>query len=418
MIIGLSMKEREQLVTFKILKKGVINQKAAAKRLECSTRWAREKFKRFLEEGAKGLAHRNRGRPSEKAWNKEEKEFAMSLFEEEFKGFGPTFAAEKLKAIYGIDVSSETLRNAMIEHRHWKEKVKKTKHRALRDRKEFYGELVQLDGSPHEWFEGSGEKLTLLVFIDDATGKIPIMKLVSGESTENVMLALRSYIENNGRPLALYVDFGGVFSVNVNNPDREKKTQFRRACDELGIEIKYAHSPQAKGRVERSNKTHQDRLIKEFRLAGISTVEEANLFIEKEYLPNHNKRYAKPATKEGDVHRSTDNYNLDKTLCLKEERVIQNDFVVQYKKRLLQITSEQKAVLRPKELVTVLEQFDGTLSLEIRGISINFREIQQRIKPEVIKPKMVYRHHKPADNHPWRAGYKEIQQNQFRGPKL
>ena len=316
MILGLSMKEREQFVTFKMLKEGVISQKAAAKRLECSTRWVREKFKRFLKKGAEGLAHRSRGRPSEKAWNKEEKEFSMSPFQEEFKGFGPTFAAEKLKEIHGITVSSETLRNAMIEHGHWKAKVKKPKHRALRERREFYGELVQLDGSPHEWFEGTGEKFTLLVFIDDATGKIPLMKLVSGESTENVMLALRSYIENNGRPLALYVDFGGVFSVNVNNPDREKKTQFRRACDELGIKIKYAHSPQAKGRVERSNKTHQDRLIKELRLVGISTVEEANLFIEKEYLPNHNKRYTRPAAKEGNVHRSIDGYNLDKILCL------------------------------------------------------------------------------------------------------
>jgi hypothetical protein len=235
MIIGLSMKEREQFVTFSKLKEGVISQKAAAKRLRCSTRWTREKFKRFMAEGAAGLAHRNRGRPSQKAWNKEEKEFAMALFEEEFKGFGPTFASEKISAIYGINVCREVLRKAMIENGHWKAKIKKPKHRTLRDRKEFYGELVQLDGSPHEWFEGSGEKFTLLVFIDDATGKIPFMKLVSGESTENVMLALRSYVENNGRPLALYVDFGGVFSVNVNNPDREKKTQFHRACDETKL---------------------------------------------------------------------------------------------------------------------------------------------------------------------------------------
>jgi hypothetical protein len=147
-------------------------------------------------------------------------------------------------------------------------------------------------------------------------------------------------------------------------------------------------------------------------------MEEANLFIEKKYLPNHNHRYARSAAKNGNVHRSIDGYNLDKILCLKEERVVQNDFVVQYKKRLLQLTSEQKAVVRPKESVTVLEQFDGALNLEIRGISLNFREIQQRIKPEARQPQIFCKYHKPAHNHPWRTGYKEVQQNQFRGPKL
>ncbi len=177
MIIGLSMKEREQLVTFNLLKSGKISQGAAAKRLGFTVRWTRIKYKRFLREGDAGLVHRSRGRPSPKAWSQNEKKFAMSLFQEDFEGFGPTFAAEKLEEIHGIKVSREVLRKAMSEHGHWDSRQRKSKHRARRERKEFFGEMVQLDGSPHDWFEGRCGKCTLLVFIDDATSKIPFMKL-------------------------------------------------------------------------------------------------------------------------------------------------------------------------------------------------------------------------------------------------
>jgi len=270
------MKERKQFVTFNKLKNGEISQKEAAKMLGLSTRWIREKMQRFLSQGDIGLVHRARGRPSKKKWNTEEREYAMSLFEESFEGFGPTFASEKLKELYNITVNRETLRAAMIEHGCWKAKSRKTKHRERRERKEFFGEMVQFDGSPHDWFEGRNVRCTLLVFIDDATSYIPFMKFVPSESTKHAMCALKDYVERQGIPLSLYVDFGSVFSVNVNNPDRDKITQFKRCCNELAIEIQYAHSPQAKGRVERSNKTHQDRLIKELRLAGISTPEKAN----------------------------------------------------------------------------------------------------------------------------------------------
>jgi len=262
--------------------------------------------------------------------------------------------------------------------------------------------MIQLDGSPHDWFEGRGPKCTLLVFIDDATSTIVWAELVPSESTESLMQATRNYIEHHGRPLSFYVDFGGVFSVNTNNPDRVKITQFKRACDELGIDMIYAHSPQAKGRVERSNDTHQDRLVKELRLRNISTIPEANKFIAEVYLPAHNKAFAVKAAKEGDIHRPITTHNLDTIFCLKEERIIRNDFTVQYKNRILQLLAEQKAVIRPKETINIFEHFDGALSIFIRNIRLNFTEIERR--PVKIQETKLEQHipWKPDASHPWR----------------
>ena len=341
MIIGLSMKEQAQLVTFNKLKEGLVTQAVAAKVLGCTTSWVRKKLKRFIQFGSQGLVHQNRNKPSPNAWDADQKAFVMRLFDGDFKGFGPTFAAEKLRELYQIDISKECLRSAMIAHGHWFGKHRKPRHRRWRERIEYFGLLIQLDGSPHDWFEGRGPKCTLLVFIDDATSKIVWAELVPSESVESLMQSTRRYVEHFGRPHAFYVDFGSVFSVNTNNPDRIKITQFERACKELGIEVKHAHSPQAKGRVERSNKTHQDRLIKELRLRKISTMKEANEFIKDVYIPQHNAAFAVKAAKEGDVHRPATMFNLDDIFCIKEERVVQNDFTIQYKKRILQLLAEQ-----------------------------------------------------------------------------
>ena len=407
MIIGLSMKERDQLVTFSKLKKGEISQAAAAKMLGLSIRWIREKLKRFIAEGAAGITHQRRGKPSLRCWDAVQKAFAMNLFDKDFHDFGPTFAAEKLKELYGIKISREALRKAMIAHGYWHGRKRKIKHRKWRERKEFYGVLVQLDGSPHDWFD-KRSKYTLLVFIDDATSAIVWAELALSESTEALMQATKRYVEKCGRPLAFYTDFGSVFSVNTNNPDRIKITQFERACSELGIEVIHAHSPQAKGRVERSNQTHQDRLVKELRLRNISTLAEANKFIAEIYIPRHNKAFAVKAAREGDVHRPITTHNLDNIFCIKEERIVRNDFTIQYKNRLIQLLAEQKAVIRSKENVVIHEHFNGSLSVFIRSIQLNFAEIDHRpvklYEPILRQPTA----HKPVSNHPWRQSYKGI----------
>ena len=407
MIIGLSMKERDQLVTFSKLKKGEISQAAAAKMLGLSVRWIREKLKRFIQKGAAGLVHKSRNNPSSKIWDTLQKDFVMGLFNKDFHDFGPTFAAEKLRELYGITISRETLRKAMIAHGYWHGRKRKMKHRQWRERKEFYGVLIQLDGSPHDWFN-EGSKYTLLVFIDDATSAIVWAELVPSESTEALMRATRRYVEKCGRPLAFYTDFGSVFSVNTNNPDRIKITQFERACSELGIEIIHAHSPQAKGRVERSNQTHQDRLVKELRLRNISTLAEANRFIVESYIPRHNKAFAVKAAREGDVHRPITTHNLDNIFCIKEERLVKNDFTIQYKNRLIQLLAEQKAVIRPKENVVIHEHFNGSLFIFIRNIQLNFAEIDHRpvkLYEPILRQPIA---HKPASNHPWRRSYKYL----------
>jgi len=404
MIIGFSIKEREQIAIFDRLKKREITQAGAAKTLGMSTRWVRKKMKRYMEQCDEGLVHLGRNRPSSRRWAEEERSFAISLFEGQFAGFGPTFAAQKLDELYDIKVSKETLRKALIAEGYWHGKKRRIKHRQRRERKECYEEMVQIDGSPHDWFEGRGPRCTLINFVDDATSSIPFMMLAPSESHESLMTGLRKYIEMHGIPQIAYVDYGCVFSVNVNNKERDKKTQFERACKELGIDVKHANSPQAKGRVERSHGTQQDRLIKEMRLVGISTIEQANEFILKTYLPKHNKQFAVPAAKKDNIHRSADHFDLDRIFCLKGTRQLQNDFVLSYKKRILQLTKHQKAVICPGEVIIVHEKFDGSLELYIRGIQLNYIELKKRpSKPKespIVKDRI---YSKPAANHPWRG---------------
>jgi len=376
--------------------------------LGLSIRWIREKLKRFIAEGAAGITHQRRGKPSLRCWDAVQKAFAMNLFDKDFHDFGPTFAAEKLKELYGIKISREALRKAMIAHGYWHGRKRKIKHRKWRERKEFYGVLVQLDGSPHDWFD-KRSKYTLLVFIDDATSAIVWAELALSESTEALMQATKRYVEKCGRPLAFYTDFGSVFSVNTNNPDRIKITQFERACSELGIEVIHAHSPQAKGRVERSNQTHQDRLVKELRLRNISTLAEANKFIAEIYIPRHNKAFAVKAAREGDVHRPITTHNLDNIFCIKEERIVRNDFTIQYKNRPYPtISRAEKRLFVPRKMLSYTNIL-MVLCLSLYGaFSLIFAEIDHRpvklYEPILRQPTA----HKPVSNHPWRQSYKGI----------
>lgn len=249
-----------------------------------------------------------------------------------------------------------------------------------------FGEMIQLDGSPHKWFGPNGEMYTLLVFIDDATSRIVWLEFVQSESVDSVMKATRKYIEKFGRPLSFYVDFGSVFRVNVNNQEHDKLTQFERAMKELDIRVTHAHSPQAKGRVERSNKTHQDRLEKELRLLNINDIMTANMFLPK-YIEKHNKLFAVQPAEPGDAHRNIDNFNLDEILCTHEERIINNDYTIVYKKHVLQLADQRNIRYRPKDSITVKEKFDGTLTLSIRGYNIDYKELLERPKKEIIEKK-------------------------------
>lgn len=384
---NMSVKEMEQVHIFEKLIRKEISQKSAAERLNLSDRQVRNKVKQYKIAGAKSLIHKNRGKVSRVKWDTEQEKFAIQLLKTDWEGFGPTFAAEKLKDIYKIETNKETLRQAMIKANLWTAKPNKPKHRSRRERKPSFGMMIQLDGSPHDWFEGRSPECTLLVFIDDATSLIVHLEFVKGESVEAVMQATRKYIEKYGKPGAFYVDYGGVFSVNLNNAERDKKTQFERALRELNIGIIHASSPQAKGRVERSNKTHQDRLIKEMRIAKISNIVDANIFLENKYRLPHNRKFAIAPAEPTDLHIPVSkDINLDNIFCLKDERILTNDFTIVYKKRQIQLGKYQSTILRPKDRILVKEHFNGSITLSIRKTELDFNYIDARKK---IVPTLV-----------------------------
>ena len=376
-------KERKQFIMFEKIVQEEVSQKLAARRLNVTDRWVRKKLKRYKELGAKGLVHLNRGRTSKRKWCIKEQQLTINLLKNEWHGFSLSFTVEKLKEQFDITVSRETLRRTLMSQGMWKTRRSRPKHRRWRERKHIRGIMIQLDGSPHDWFERRGPYCTLLVFIDDATSELLWLEFVPSESLHSVMKAERNYLERYGIPQSFYVDYGSVFSVNTNNPEREKITQFERANKELGTTIIHARSPQAKGRVERANKTLQDRLVKEMRLRKISSIEGANHFAQNEYLAMHNKRFAVQATAPGDVHILLGKNNLNTILCIKETRILTNDYTLSYRCRLIQLERQQQAFIRPKYSISVYEHLDGKLSLWIRRIALNFKEIGIRKKQKL-----------------------------------
>ncbi len=397
--IIMSEKELQQVEIFEKLVRREISQKDGAIILKLSRRQVIRKIKIFKEKGIEGLIHKNRGKANKKRWDPEKEEFAINLLKNEWHGFRPTYAAEKLFEFYGIKISEETMRNRMIKHGLWSVYNRKIKHRIRRVRRSCFGIMIQLDGSPHDWFEGRAPKCTLLVFIDDATSKVVWLEFVKSESVEDVMRAAWNYFKAYGLPRSFYTDYGSVFRVNTNNPDHDKITQFERALKELDIEIIHARSPQAKGRVERSNQTHQDRLTKEMRLRGISTIDEANKFLKDFYIDQHNTKFAKEAAESTNVHRTIEGINLNNILCVKEQRKLQNDFTILFQKRIFQLEAQQRTIIKPKNDITVNVHLDGSIRLSIRKTDLFFKEINERKTIEKIKDKIVKNyHHKPSEN--------------------
>lgn len=377
--ITMSKKEREQLIVFTKIKNGELTQALAALQLGITERWVRKKYRRFLQDGDKGLVHLSRNKESNRRWNEQEKTLAIGLLKNDWHDFGPTFAVEKLREIKGIHVSKETLRQAMIKEGVWQINRKRPKHRKRRERRPILGEMVQLDGSPHDWFEGRGQNCTLLVFIDDATSCVLWLEFVPSESAISVVTATKNYVCTYGRPISVYVDFGSVFSVNTNNPEREKKTQWERMLQDLSINVLHARSPQAKGRVERSNGTHQDRLVKEMRLADISSIEQANEFLRtSNYIEKHNKHFAVEAAQSGDAHRTIETHDLNAVFSFKDKRILTNDFVITFNKRLFQVEKPRGIVVRPKDTIIVTTYLNGSIDLFIRKKRLEYKEIFAR----------------------------------------
>lgn len=400
--------ELKRLYVIQKVLERVVKQVEAAEILSLSGRQIRRIVKRIRKEGDRGIVHQSRGRPSNRRTPDKVKNKVIRLYRAQYKGFGPTLASEKLLERDRIEISDETLRKWLLEAGDWKKMRKARGHRNWRERKSHPGEMLQMDGSHHDWFEGRGPRCVLMGYIDDATGKV-FARFYDYEGTVPAMDGFKRYIKKSGLPMKVYLDKHTTYkstakpSIQDELDQVEPLSQFERALKELGVEVIHAHSPQAKGRIERLFGTLQDRLVKEMRLRGIRTLEEANRFLE-DYLPLYNRRFS-VCPKEGDnFHRPlAKGLNLDTILCIKTERTLRNDFTVAHNKNLYQIEDTIKA-----SKVMVQERVDGSMIMTYKDRSLRFKEITDRPvreKTQVVlmrtsKPRI------PSADHPWRRSFK------------
>lgn len=454
--IEMSQRERDRLRILHELKKGAISQSKAAELLGLTSRQVRRLQARWAKCGDAGLVHGLRGRSSNRSCDATFRKRALAAYRKEFLGFGPTFASEKL-AERGMVVSADTLRRWLMAAGLWQRRRRRDVHRQRRPRRSCFGELVQMDTSIHEWTEGRGESMALVTMIDDATSRL-LARFYPGDTVEAHFDLLGRWLLAYGRPIALYTDRHSIFqSQKRGQIDVEGETQFGRALAELDIGLIRANSPQAKGRVERSFGTAQDRWVKELRLAKVKTIAQANAVLER-LLPEHNRRFAVVAAEPADAHRAVGKgHRLSAILSVQHERVVSNDYTIRYANRLYQLDKPIHPGERGGKVVIEL-RLDGTMAIRFGDRYLNYHELPAApekvfgvreeaepgpsttkkgstrkdrasdeearspgVKPtnersgrtpaepyplageEEDKPKGPYR---PAANHPWRKGFK------------
>lgn len=402
-IIAMTQEELKRLhLIHKALDKS-LTQAEAADIIGVCLRQAQRIVRTVRAEGDEGIIHKSRGRISNRALPKKIKDKALRFYKEKYPDFGPTLASEKLFEIDKIKLDDETLRLWLREENIPYKQRKKRPHRQWRQRKDRFGEMLQIDGSEHDWFEGRGPECVFMGYIDDATGN-PFGRFYPYEGTLPAMDSFKGYVEEYGIPASIYLDKHSTYkstkkqSIEDQLNNQEHLSQFARAVTELGVNIIYADSPQAKGRIERLFNTFQDRVIKEMRLQGISSIAEGNRFL-KRYLPVYARRFGVKPAKEGDLHRPLPkDIELNKILCKKTECALRNDFTVAYDKKLYQVEDN----IRAKKII-VEERTDGSMRIRHKGAILKFKEIAARPEkinqPKPFLPRQVYI---PPADHPWR----------------
>jgi transposase len=420
---GLSRKELNRVEVMGRVKARSLRLREAAELLELSYRQSKRIWARYRAGGAKALQHGNCGRVSNRAYTTKFRAAVLKQVQARYEDFGPTLAAEHLASDDGLEVQAETLRRWMKEAGLWRRQRRRKPYRQRREAKAHFGELVQLDGSFHEWLEGRGPRGCLMHMVDDATTKA----LGCFSEEETIWAAagvLRRWIERYGVPQALYTDWKNVYVRPPNPEERERGepavTQFGRMCAKLGIRIIAASSPQAKGRVERAHGTHQDRLVKKLRLAGITNYDQADAYLEKHYLPEHNRRYTHAAMAKADYHRrSPTSRQLDEVFWLEEERVVSEDWVVRYNNRLLQLERQSQHWAPARSRVLVRENEAGEVAIHYRSQRLAFRERKASTalsegrgstpSPAPPSPESTRsRPPRPTPGHPWRQGWQNM----------
>ncbi len=412
-LLKMSAKELSRLEVVQRLEQKRLRQKEAAQMLGVGVRQVKRLLCAYRQAGAAGLVSKRRGRPSNHQLAEKVRHKALKLLHGKYRGFGPTLACEKLVELEGLKISDETVRQLMIREGLWKaRRAPKAVVHQMRERRACLGELVQIDGSPHAWFEERGPACTLLVLIDDATGKLLGLLFVEQESFHAYARLVRAYFECWGKPVVFYSDKHSIFRVNGNTTltPSEGETQFGRALRELGIEIVCANSPQAKGRVERVIQTLQDRLVKELRLRRLSQMAEGNAYL-PEFMEDFNRRFAVPPRSPNDAHRPlTRQEPLDYILAWQEPRWLSKNLTLQFNKVIYQIkTDRPRYALRNVQVIVCEDAAEHiTILYQSKPLAYSIFHKQERI-PEVVESKNIdlvlinqSKAHQPAPDHPWR----------------
>ena len=382
--IGMSQRELRRVEVLSRVKSKELKVLDAASLLRVSYRQAKRLWKRYREEGAPGLRHGNAGHASARAKPAKFRRRVLQLVREKYGGgegerFGPTLAAEHLASEDGLRIAAETLRRWMLAEGLWRRRRKRKPYRQRRERRRHFGELVQMDGSFHDWLEERGPGGCLMNMTDDATSEVEL-RLGEEETIWAAANTLQEWIKKHGVPQSLYVDWKNLYKRAPTQREQlrgeEPVTQFGRMCEKLGIAIIAAGSPQAKGRVERNHGTHQDRLIKKMRRKKIRTHEQANVYLQQEYLPEHNQRFRCAAAEKEDYHRQAPRAaELREVFRLESERIISNDWVVRYDNRMFQVQAQSRKYAPAQGKVVVCEWQDGTVEIEYRGRKLPWKEI-------------------------------------------
>ena len=407
------MMTREEIRRYQIIRKVLdreIGQQEASEYLKLSDRQIRRIVTRVKVDGESGVVHRLRGRPGNRSIKESLRQKILKIYRASYEDFGPTLASEKLLERDELKVCDETLRLWLIKEALWQVKRRKVrKALSWRERKHHYGEMVQLDGSHHAWLENRGPKLVLMGYIDDATGSF-YGRFYDYEGTMPAMDSLKAYIKRYGIPKSIYLDRHSTYKTNKKYAytdwpfrDKEELTQFGRACKQLGVELIYAYSPQAKGRIERVFETLQDRLTKELRLAKAVTCREANEVLDK-YLPGFNKKFEVAAKRKGNLHRSVDKrIQIDDILSVQTERSLRNDRTVLHNNRWYQILNRTRA-----DNVMVHDYLNGRMAIKHGNNRLEYKTIQGpviRVKPRIFNTKTRKPYVPPKDS-VWRLGFK------------
>ncbi len=409
--ILMTTKEAERLRLLTNHSEGMITLVDVSTLLGLSYRQTKRLWSDFKIHGAKAVISKKREMRN-RALNPQVEDQILSIIRERYQGYRPVLLTEKLLENHQIRVSKETVRKIMIKNNlHKPRERKKIKVYQRRKRRSCFGELVQMDGSPHAWLEERGPYCTLHLAVDDATGKILSGRFELEETTEGYFFLMENYLKTHGKPISLYTDKYATFRVN-HGEDRSKPTQFARAMKELGINMIVAHSPQAKGRIERTNGVLQDRLVKELREKGISTIEEANLFLPT-YIESYNKRFGKVPASSFNAHRQLKhNEDLDPILCSKEPRKVSKNLEVCYKNQVYQIQAPNRVNRLRNVGVQVIEKRNGEILIEYKGEFLKFIKYEEfQVQPKIVDHKELVnqwerslKKNKPEKRHPWRSG--------------